>query len=156
MTRRTDAQVIFDGAAIGVGQRTVDERRDERVERITVMHWQDAGLLIYRTTGAVRARCATSRFQPEPTASWQFRRRKTLPRRVTRPPGGIAPAVRRWPIAARAQVCRAAAAFRVSRPRWRGCRAAAHRPPDRRSRCRWRRYRGRGRAPGFGRCYGES
>src|SRR6476469_7746784 len=103
MARRADAQVLFNGAAIAVGQRTVDERRDERVERITVMHWQDAGLLIYRTTDAGRARCATSPYQPESTASWQFRRRKTLPRRVTRPPGGIAPALRRWPTAARAQ-----------------------------------------------------
>src|SRR6476469_10716859 len=109
MARRADAQVIFDGAAIDVGQRTVDKRRDERVERITVMHWQDAGLLIYRTSGAARARCATSPLRPESTASWQFRRRKILPRRVTRPPGGIARAVRRWPTAARARAYRAAA-----------------------------------------------
>src|SRR3954449_2496465 len=126
MARRTLAEVIFHGAAIGVGQRTVDERRDERIERITVMHWRDAGLLIYRTAGAVRARCATSRFQPEPTASWQFRRRKTLPRRVTRPPGGTAPAVRRSPPAARAQAFRGGAASRACRPRWRGCPAAGH------------------------------
>src|SRR3954462_12535768 len=103
MARRADGQVIFHRAAINIGQRTVDKRRDERVERLTVMHWQGAGLLIYRTAGGVHARCATSPSRPESTASGQFRRRKTLPRRVTTRPGGTAPAIHQSPSVIRAQ-----------------------------------------------------
>jgi hypothetical protein len=38
VARRTFLQMIFDRAALGVGELTVDERRDQRIERLTVMH----------------------------------------------------------------------------------------------------------------------
>jgi hypothetical protein len=38
VARRTGSQMIFHGAAIGVGELAVDERGDERIERLTVMH----------------------------------------------------------------------------------------------------------------------
>jgi hypothetical protein len=38
VARGADAQMLFDRAPVGVGQLAVDKRRDERVERLTVMH----------------------------------------------------------------------------------------------------------------------
>jgi hypothetical protein len=38
VARRTGSQMIFHGPPIGVGELAVDERGDERIERLTVMH----------------------------------------------------------------------------------------------------------------------
>src|SRR5206468_3806864 len=103
------AKMPFNEGAISDADVVVDIRGDERVNAMTVGHthalWRSprlarAVLMCHsarhratrssaRTDFFARVRCATSRFRSGSRASPRFRRRKTLPRLVTRPPHEI-------------------------------------------------------------------
>src|SRR5262245_61350121 len=151
--------MVVDELPVRGAKLAVDVRRDQGINRETTRvdarHGRDSGAEAYQTTSGVHAKCGTSRFPRGCSTSPRFLRTKTLPRLVTRPPGGTPRATRRPLPAARAPASRASEALRALRQAPKG-RTTAYQPPDRRHRCRPSSLLERGLWRGFSPCCGGS